>query len=255
MHPVPSSTPEVLVARNTRPKAFDPYAGRDPRDIPAYGTLEAAHYLWVPERTLQGWVRGYSFKLGEAKRRQEAVVPVDPETGLLSFADLAELHVLAALRREHGVPLRNIRQARDYVQQKWGVPHPLSSEEMATDGKAVFLRKLGTLMDASRDGQIVLEEVIGAGLKRIEHDTAGLAALLYPYTSKSVLDKAAAPTLVSIDARRAFGRPVVSGTRIPTEEIAGRFFAGDSFDRLVEEYGRRPEEISEAIRYEWWRAA
>ncbi len=235
--------------------AFDPYSGRDPRDIPAYGTLEAAHYLWVPERTLQGWVRGYSFKRGEARSRQQAVVPVDPETGLLSFADLAELHVLAALRREHGVPLKSIRHARDFVQQKWGVAHPLTSEEMETDGKAVFLRKLGTLMDASRDGQIVLEEIIGARLKRIERDTAGLAKKLFPYTSKAVLDKPVAPTMVTIDARHAFGRPVITGTRIPTEEIAARFFAGDAFDRLVEEYARGPEEISEAIRYEWWRAA
>ncbi len=234
---------------------FDPYSGQDPRDIPAYGTLEAAHYLWVPERTLQGWVRGYSFKRGASRSRQQAVVPADQETGLLSFADLAELHVLAALRREHGVPLKNIRQARDYVQQKWGVPHPLTSEEMETDGKAVFLRKVGTLMDASRNGQIVLEEVISARLKRIERDTDGLAKRLFPYTSKAVLDKPVAPTMVTIDARHAFGRPVITGTRIPTEEIAAKFYAGDSFDRLVEEYGRRPEEVSEAIRYEWWRAA
>lgn len=243
------------MARNTKPKAFDPYAGRDPRDIPAYGTLEAAHYLWVPERTLQGWVRGYSFKRGEARSRQQAVVPVDSETGLLSFADLAELHVLTALRREHGVPLKNIRQARDFVQQKWGVPHPLTSEEMETDGKAVFLRKLGTLMEASQHGQIVLEEIIGTRLKRIERDPEGLARRLFPYGSKAALDKPAAPTLIAIDARQAFGRPVITGTRIPTEEIAGRFFAGDPFDRLVEEYDRRAEEISEAIRYEAWRAA
>ena len=243
------------MARNTKPKAFDPYAGRDPRDIPAYGTLEAAHYLWVPERTLQGWVRGYSFKRGAGRSRQRAVVPVDAESGLLSFADLAELHVLTALRREHGVPLKNIRHARDFVQQKWGVSHPLTSEEMETDGKAVFLRKLGTLMEASRDGQIVLEEIIGGRLKRIERDTAGLAKRLFPYSSRAVLDKPTAPTLISIDARHVFGRPAIKGTRIPTEEIAGKFFAGDSFDRLVEEYGRRPEEISEAIRYEWWRAA
>ena len=240
---------------STKPFVFDPYDGHDPRDTPAYGTLEAAHYLWVPERTLQGWVRGYSLKRRAARSRQQAVVPVDAETGLLSFADLAELHVLAALRRDHGVPLKNIRHARDFVQQKWGVSHPLTSEEMETDARAVFLRKLGTLMDASRDGQIVLEEIIGARLKRIERDTAGFAKRLFPYTSKAVLDKAVAPTMVSIDARHAFGRPVISGTRIPTEEIAARFFAGDPFHRLVEEYDRRPEEISEAIRFEWWRAA
>lgn len=179
-----SSLSRLILADRSKTRAFDPYSGRDPRDIPAYGTVEAAHYLWVPERTLQTWVRGYSYPRGEGRRRQQAVVPVDAETGLLSFADLAELHVLAALRRDHGVPLRNVRLARDFVQQKWGVPHPLTSEEMETDGKAVFLRKLGTLMNASQYGQIEMEEVIGARLKRIERDTAGLAKRLFPYTSR-----------------------------------------------------------------------
>lgn len=237
----------------TKTTAFDPYDGRDPRDIPAYGIVEAAHYLWVPQRTLETWVRGYSRDGG--KKRQAAVVPVDVETGLLSFSDLAELHVLAALRRQHGVPLKNIRQARDFVQQRWGAVHPLTSEEMETDGRAVFLRKLGTLIEASRDGQIVLEEIIGARLKRIERDTEGLVKRLFPYGSKAALDQPKAPKHIAIDARHAFGRPVITGTRIPTEEIAGRFYAGDSFERLVEEYGRRPEEVAEAIRYESWRAA
>lgn len=236
-------------------KAFDPYRGRDPREIPTYGIVEASHYLWVPQRTLQGWVQGYSFKRGEARKRQQAVVPVDAETGFLSFADLLELHVLAALRREHGVTLKNIRHARQYLQQKWGSPHPLISEEMETDGKNVFVRKLGEFIDASKDGQSVMEAMIGARLKRIKRDSAGLAALLYPFTRKGVLDKPDAPTLVTIDAKQAFGRPVITGTRVPTEDIAERFFAGDSYDALVEEYGRSPEEIGEAIRYEWWRAA
>jgi uncharacterized protein (DUF433 family) len=217
--------------------------------------LEASRYLWVPERTLQGWVHGYSFSRGEGRQRKQAVVPADPETGLLSFADLAELHVLAALRREHGVPLRSIRHARDFMQQQFGVDHPLTAEEMETDGKGVFVRKLGRLLEASRDGQLVLEDVIAARLKRIERDTNGLVSRLYPYTRKTVLDRPVAPTLVTIDAQRAFGRPVITGTRFPTEELAGKFFAGDSFERLVDEYGCRPEEISEAIRYEWWRAA
>jgi hypothetical protein len=81
---------------------------------------------------------------------------------------------------------------------------------METDGKGVFVRKLGRLLEASRDGQLVLEDVIAARLKRIERDTNGLVSRLYPYTRKTVLDRPVAPTLVTIDAQRAFGRPVIS---------------------------------------------
>ena len=97
--------------------------------------------------------------------------------------------------------------------------------------------------------------MISSRLKRIERDPSGLAVRLYPFTRRGLVEKPHAPTLVTIDACQAFGRPVITGTRVPTEEIADRFFAGDSFETLVEEYGRRPEEIAEAIGYEAWRAA
>ena len=61
--------------------------------------------------------------------------------------------------------------------------------------------------------------------------------------------------LIAIDPRVMFGRPVIAGTRIPTSAIAGQFYAADSYDTLIAEYGRSHEEIEEAIRYEEWRAA
>jgi hypothetical protein len=36
---------------NQNPKRADPYQGRDPREIPAYSTFEAARYLRIPEST------------------------------------------------------------------------------------------------------------------------------------------------------------------------------------------------------------
>lgn len=233
----------------SRAKAFDPYRGRDPRDIPAYTVGKAAHYLLLPERTVQGWVQG------RPSLRQRAVIPSDPETGLLSFAHLLELHVLAALRREHGVTMQNARRVRDWLQQKWGSAHPLIDEEMQTDGTHVFVRRLGDLINASREGQLAIEEMISARLTRIERDKEGLASRLYPFTRKAFVEQPGAPKLVTIDARYVFGRPVITGSRIPTAEIAERFYAGDSYDTLVEEYGRRSTEIEEAIRYESWRAA
>jgi uncharacterized protein (DUF433 family) len=55
---------------------------------------------------------------------------------------------------------------------------------------------------------------------------------------------------VVINPRIRFGQPCIAGTRIPTAIIRERFEAGDSQEELAEDYGRRKEEIEEALRYE-----
>ena len=64
-----------------------------------------------------------------------------------------------------------------------------------------------------------------------------------------------APRVVVVDPRIAFGRPVLVGTRIPTEVIYQRFEAGESIEQLADDYGRTPSEIEEAIRCEHYREA
>ena len=79
---------------------------------------------------MQSWVQG------RPAIALKPIIPSDPETGLLSFAHLLELHILAALRREYGVAMRNARSAREYLQKEWGSEHPLIDEAMETDGTA-----------------------------------------------------------------------------------------------------------------------
>lgn len=236
-------------------RSLDPYRGRDPRTIPAYSVVEAAHYLWVPERTLRQWTFGRTFASKAGRRFSPPVVPADPEGRMLSFVNLLELHVLAAIRREHGVDMRKIRQAVDYLARKWDRKHPLIDEEMETDGQDLFVRHLDELVNVSREGQLAMKAVLAAHLKRIERNKQGLAVRLYPYTRQRMIGLPEAPKFVAIDPQVAFGRPVITGSRIPTSEVAARFAAGDSLDTLVREYGREPEEIEEAIRCEWRSAA
>jgi uncharacterized protein (DUF433 family) len=61
---------------------------------------------------------------------------------------------------------------------------------------------------------------------------------------------AALPRIVAIDPAVAFGRPVIAGSRVPTIEIFERFNAGESPDELAIDFGRRLDEIHEAIRCE-----
>src|SRR5205809_113729 len=90
------SIPQVTTANK-----FDPYGGADPRELPAYGISEAAHYLSIPDNTIRSWVCGRSFPAKDGVHRSQRVIePADPRTLLLSFVNLLELHVLGAIRRE-----------------------------------------------------------------------------------------------------------------------------------------------------------
>src|SRR5262249_35581636 len=85
------------------------YGGQDPREMPAYGILEAAHYLRLPPSTLRDWVRGRSYPTEKGRRLSAPLISLPPrsprEPLVLSFFNLVEAHVLGALRREHRVSM------------------------------------------------------------------------------------------------------------------------------------------------------
>lgn len=224
----------------------------DPRDVPNYGLLEAAHYLRLPAATLRSWVRGRSYPTAEGGGWFEPVVaPATDRPLLLSFTNLVEAHVLSAIRREHQIKLERVRTALDYVRQQLRVPRPLANQVFHTDGIDLFVRELGSVVNASRGGQLALREVVEAYLRRVEWDEAGLAARLYP-TARLALD---APRLVVIDPKRGFGLPILKDAGVSTAVLAERFKAGESLDELAADYGCTSLDVSEAIRFELPEAA
>src|SRR6266850_1289097 len=233
-------------ARMNRRRERDPYGGRSAREIPAYSVFEASHYLRVPENTIRNW----------ARRTKPLIDIADPQQHLFSFINLLELHVISALRRDHHVQMPKIRRAIEYLQTKLNSRHPLVDEEMETDGTDIFVSKYGSLINASRNGQLAMKALLQAHLRRIERDERGVAIRLFPFTRKrdagTTLES---PRLVSIDPAVAFGRPVIVGSRVPTSEIAERFQAGESPSELAEDFGRTEEEVWEAIRCEFPTAA
>ena len=216
----------------------------DHRALPAYTIAEAGHYLGVPVATVRSWVAG--------ARPQGPLLEVPTSTPtLLSFFNLAELHVISAIRRGHGVRMRQLRKAIDYLRSK-GVSghdrkHPLLSRILETDGVHIFTDQYGKLTNISQSGQEAMREVIGAALKRIERDARGIPMRLFPYTRSSIQD---APSIVVICPGISAGRPVIKGTGLVTQTIAERYKAGESISSLVHDYGRSHDEIEEAIRCE-----
>ena len=221
----------------------------DPGELPAYTISEAAHYLSVPAATIRYW------SVGRDGYAPLIAVPERSPT-LLSFLNLAELHVLAAIRRKHEVKMRSIREAIRYLgkhaKHRADKRHPLISRELETDGLDLFTEQYGRLINISRAGQTAMRDVISAALRRIDRDPQGIPIKLYPFTRAALDD---APAMVVIDPVLSAGRPVIAGTGLATQVIAERYKAGESVRDLARDYARKNAEIEEAIRCELQTAA
>ncbi len=70
------------------------YAGatQDMNEVPTYGLPEAAAYLHLPYSLVSLWT-------------QDGGLVRSSQKNLLSYANLLELHVLNALRKEHRLPV------------------------------------------------------------------------------------------------------------------------------------------------------
>src|SRR5260370_7915849 len=83
-------------------------------------------------------------------------------------------------------------------------------------------------------------------LERVGTDPKGLFRF-FPFV---VEPRASEPKTIEINPMVGFGKPAIAGTGISTAIIASRFNARESIAALAEEYGRTPQKIEEAIRWE-----
>lgn len=227
----------------------------DPREVPAYSIPLAAHYLRLPPSTLRDWVRGGEYHVASGVRRFKPLIALpNPKVHVLSFYNLAEAHVLSALRRTHNVRMQAIRKALDYVTNEYGWKRPLIQHNFMVAGASMFVERLDhELVDAGTSGKQLMLGFINQYLHRLEWE-GELATKLYPFTRKDARAKpediGASPRMVLIDPRYSFGRPMLVNIRIPTAVIAERYKAGESTKHLAQDYACPVEEIEEAVRCE-----
>jgi uncharacterized protein (DUF433 family) len=226
----------------------DIYGGSDPREIPAYRLVDAATYLGIAVPTLRAWVKGthYSIKHGKKFFKPVFCLP-DPRLPFLSYTNLVEAFVLSSLRRKHKIDLYKIRKAIESLKARFNSLHPLAEHQFETNGIDIFVEQYGQLINVGQGDQLAMRQMLQAYLTRVEHDPAGKAAKLYPFIRLNGTDQ---PRNVVINPYVSFGKPVIAGTGLPTRVVAERFKAGDSIPQIAADYGRKEEEIDDAIRYE-----
>lgn len=196
---------------------------------------------------MRSWIRGRAYPTQEGKRFFRPLIELPQrDSSLLSFTNLVEAHVLAALRRRHRISMRSVRRALDYLKRELSSRHPLAVERLETDGLDLFVERYGRLINLSQDGQLAMRELLAASLHRVEY-SRGSAVRLFPFTRRN---EPSEPRLVMIDPAISFGKPVVTGTGIRTAILAERFHAGESIEELASDYGLDTSQVQEAIRYE-----
>ncbi len=231
------------------------YKGRDPRETPIYTVEEASRCVHVPISTIRAWLFGATWTPAATQMQrffEPLLVPSDPRKKKLSFINLVELHVLSAIRRLHKIKMYKARDAILNLRKRHETRHPLAEVDLQTDGVNLFVQESGQLINFTEGEQYVMRLLIEAHLRRIERMN-GLASRLYPFTRlPTILDGKVEdlPKHIVIDPFVSFGRPVIAGTRIPTEIIAERWDAGDSMTDLAGDYERQVVEIDAALHFE-----
>lgn len=228
----------------------------DIRELPSYSITEAALYLAIPSSTLKTWFRGYK---GPSGTRYPAMLrPADGRRLLLSFYNLVEAHILDSARRR-GVNTRRLRIAVEWANATLPGNHPLLTNEFATAGKRMFVRKLqGKTIEASRYGQIVslrLAPLLKKFLKTIVRGPDDLPIEIYPIrptperldAEKKRVYMRESP--LAINPRICSGRPVVKGTDVLASVLRLRVHASEPLSDLARDYGLDTSEIYKVVKY------
>ena len=156
---------------------YIPAFSRDPRDVPTYGIAQAAHYLGLSATTLRQWVLGRPYPTQEGGDFSEPLIKLPaPDRPWLSFTNLVEAYVLAALRREH-----RIQMLRPYLRR---------IEHDAT-GLAERLFPLRRTAGADSPRVVVIDPYISFGKPTVAGTGVSVAILIDRFRSGEALTELA----------------------------------------------------------------
>jgi uncharacterized protein (DUF433 family) len=154
--------------------------------------------------------------------------------------------MLSSMRAIYEVRIPKVRRALATLARHVQHKHPLVDQVFQTDRRDLFIEHLGDIVNLSKGGQVEIREMLQLHLERIERDPKGLFKF-YPFVMERTQNE---PRLILINPAVGFGKPVIAGTGISTAVVASRFNARESIGDLASEYGVKPRQIEEAIRWE-----
>ncbi|SEQ09494.1 hypothetical protein [Thalassovita taeanensis] len=141
---------------------------------------------------------------------------LDEDTTEISFLDLVEVRVVAAMRKKN-ISLQSIRFAISFAQQKFGIERPLASQKFKTVGTEILMEAVESdgeyvSLAKNRPGQKVFREIIAQSLNDLEYENQ-VAVRWRPKGFSNVV----------IDPNRHFGDPILDQFGISTNTIYNEF--------------------------------
>jgi uncharacterized protein (DUF433 family) len=218
----------------------------DPVDVTVldremYSEAAAARLLQVAPSTLHWWLEG------RPPRYRPVIRAESTGSRAVTWAEFVEAGLLRSYRRDHAVPLRELRDFIDRLRDEFQVPYPLADRRpYVGPGRRLLVDLQGRshldpefCLVAIANGQAVLtapgeeffERVTWAGDKpeawRPHEDTR---------------------SPIRINPLIRFGMPAVGG--ISTEAIAGELDGGASAEEVAQDFGLNVESVRWALSYE-----
>ena len=244
---VAALTHSIFVRQEMAKVARIRYVGHaDKREIPIFAYGEVAYYFGIPKSTMRSWIMGRNFPKSEGDGFCKPVIQAaDPVEGLLSYYNVAEVHVLASARYEHHVSFRSIRSAIEHLNNAYPSKRPLLSRAFYTDVKDLFIKTIAETENLTQQGQLALKTILDLFLARIAYDKNDLPFKVFP------LLKGQSPEekVISMVSGVAASRPTIDGTGVPVTAIWQRHKAGESEYELADDYDIEIPKIRKAIEY------
>jgi uncharacterized protein (DUF433 family) len=210
-------------------------------DREMYSETAAARLLRVAPSTLHWWLEG------KPPRYRPVIRAEATGSRVVTWAEFVEAGLLRSYRRDHDVPLRELRDFIDRLRDEFGVPYPLADRRpFIGPGRRLLIDLQGRsnldpdfCLVAVANGQAVLTAPGEDFFSRVDWNGDEPGAWR-PH------DDAASPVRVSPLMR--FGRPAIGG--ISTEAIAGELDAGASDEEVAGEFGLDVDSVRWAHSYE-----
>lgn len=218
----------------------------DKRDVAAYTLSAAARHVGMPSATLRQWVVGRSYSRRRRTAPTKRLIQAPAGSGLISFNNLVEAHVLRGLRPRETGGMAAVGNAIAHAETVLGVERLLLRDELRTSGQDALFAHLDESLALSRSAHMAMRRTLAAALDRIDRDEDGLPVRLHPL----VPGRSPARKTIVIDPAISYGRPAVTGSGITTDTLVHRVDLDEDLEAIADDYRLDVAQVMDAVMYE-----
>lgn len=208
-----------------------------------YTEAEAARLLRVAQSTLHYWLEG-GVRRG---RTYKPILRAEPRgSRSVTWAEFIEAALLRQYRRQHNVPMAELRMFIELLREQTGTPYPLAHHQPYVGGRQLICEaqeKAGLEPDfclvAAVRGQLILTPASEAFVDRVTWSD-DIATSWRPHEDSR--------SPVRITPAMRFGRPAVKG--VSTEVLWEHDQAGEGGEETAEAFGLTRDDVRWALAYE-----